>query len=150
MAYLVIVGAEAIAVLSKRVRDINIQTRLRVDEEAWPPVQPKTFIPLVLIQHQGDHNLKQSVAMARFVEQGYIDKVVSSAVPRHLDSHEPLQEVLDTSKVTKKVAEILVPLETSNDPQYILIEGAPGIGKSLLLKEIAYCWGIKQVLQQYK
>ena len=65
-------------------------------------------------------------------------------------SCQPLQEVLDTSKVTKEVTEILAPLETSDDPQFILIEGAPGIGKSLLLKHIAYRWSIQQILQKFK
>ena len=94
--------------------------------------------------------------MAEFVERGHIDKVVSvtktDTLPKHpkLDSHQPLQEVLDTSKVTKEVAEILAPLETSDDPQFILIEGAPGIGKSLLLKHIAYRWGIQEILQKFK
>ena len=119
---LVITGAEAVSVLSKRVRKVNIQTWSRVDEEAWPPEQPKTFTPLVLIQHQGDRNLKQSTAMAEFVERGNINKVVTNAnpVPRHhgkQDSHHQLQEVLDTSKVTKEVAEILAPLETDEKPQ---------------------------------
>ena len=94
--------------------------------------------------------------MAKFVERGHIDKVVSvtktDALPKRpkLDSHQPLQEVLDTSKVTKEVAEILAPLERSDDPQFILIEGAPGIGKSLLLKHIAYRWGIQEILQKFK
>ena len=94
--------------------------------------------------------------MAEFVERGHIDQVVSvtktdTSPKRHkLDSHQPLQEVLDTSKVTKEVAEILAPLETSDDPQFILIEGAPGIGKSLLLKHIAYHWGIQEILQKFK
>ena len=94
--------------------------------------------------------------MAKFVERGHIDKVVSvtktDALPKRpkLDSHQPLQEVFDTSKVTKEVAEILAPLETSDDPQFILIEGAPGIGKSLLLKHIAYRWGIQEILQKFK
>ena len=94
--------------------------------------------------------------MAKFVERGHIDKVVSvtktDALPKRpkIDSHQPLQEVLDTSKVTKEVAEILAPLETSDDPQFILIEGAPGIGKSLLLKHIAYRWGIQEILQKFK
>ena len=141
--------------LAKRVREVNIQTRLRVDEQAWPPEQPKVFIPLILIQHQGHRNLKQSTAMAEFVERGHIDKAVTSGapVPKHhpkLDSHEPLQEIFNTSKVTKEVEEILSPLEKNNDSQFILIEGAPGIGKSLLLKEIAYRWGKKQVLQKFK
>ena len=91
--------------------------------------------------------------MAKFVECGHIDKLVTSGnISKHpkLDSHEPLQEVLNTSKVTKEVAEILAPLETSNDPQFVLIEGAPGIGKSLLLKQIAYLWATKQILQKFK
>ena len=93
--------------------------------------------------------------MAKFVEQGNIDKVVSSSsdIPKHhhkLDSHEALPEFLNTSKVTKEVVEILAPLETDNDPQFILIEGAPGIGKSLLLREIAYRWGKQEILQKFK
>jgi len=120
-----------------------------------PPEQPKTFTPLVLIQHQGQHNFKQSTAIAEFVEQGHIDKVVSSSdtVAKHhhkLDSHQPLQEVLNTTKVTKEIADIVATLETSNYPQFILIEGAPGIGKSFLLKEIAYRWGKMEILQKFK
>ena len=151
-----LVGVEAVTTLSKRVREVNIQTRLKADEEAWPPDPPKTFTPLVLIQHQGYRNIKQSTAMAEFVERGHIDKVVSvtttDTLPTRLklDSHQPLQEVLDTSKVTKEVAEILAPLETSDDPQLILIEGAPGIGKTLLLREISYRWGKQQILQKFK
>ena len=122
--------------------------RSRFDKEAWPPEPPKAFTPLVLFQHQGDRNLKHSVAMAEFVERGHIDKVVLKC--SKLEKHEPLREVLETSKVTKEVAEILSPLETSEDPQFILIEGAPGIGKSVLLKEIAHLWGKKQVLQKFK
>ena len=40
----------------------------------------------------------------------------------------------DSSTVTKELTEILAPLEQSED---LLIEEAPGIGKSILLKEIA-------------
>ena len=94
--------------------------------------------------------------MAEFIGQGHIDKIASVTTPNHhqLDSHndqlQPLQEVLDTSKITNSVTEILAPLETSNDPQFVLIEGAPGIGKTLLLREILYCWGKHQVLQKFK
>ena len=150
------VGAEAVTILSKKVREVNKQTHLRVDEETWPPDPPKTFTPLVLIQHQGHRNIKHSTAMAEFVERGHIDKVVTitttDTLPKclKLDSHQLLQEVLDTSKVTKEVAEILAPLETSDDPQSILIEGAPGIGKTLLLREISCQWGKYQILQKFK
>ena len=38
-----LVGVEAVMILSKRVREVNIQTRLRVDKEAWPP-QPRAHL----------------------------------------------------------------------------------------------------------
>lgn len=41
-------------------------------------------------------------------------------------------------------------LESGNSGQLILIEGAPGIGKTVLLHEIAYQWGDKTLLQSYK
>ena len=99
--------------------------------------------------------MKQSTAITEFVERGHIDKLVTSsnAVSKYhhkLDSHGPLQEMLDTSKVTKEVADILAPLDRDTKPHFILIEGAPGIGKSLLLKEIAYRWGMHQILQKFK
>ena len=58
--------------------------------------------------------------------------------------------MLNTKKITKEVAEILSSLETSDHFQFILVEGAPGIGKSLLLKEIAYHWGKQQILRKFK
>ena len=97
---------------------------LRADEEVWPQVPPKTFTPLVLIKHQDHRNLKQSTAMAKFVEQGHIDKIISKgnvvSIHHHkVESHDPLQNVLNTNKVTKEVAEILAPLGASNDPHFI-------------------------------
>ena len=159
MCDLIIAEVEAVALLSKRVREVNIQARSRANKDTWPPGQPKIFTPLTLIQHQSHLNLRQSTAMAEFVEQGGVDEIISTAnigtIPKSskhpkLDIHKPLQEVLDTSKVTKEVAEILAPLEISNDAQFILIEGAPGIGKTVLLKEIACRWGDQQILRKFK
>ena len=135
----------------------NVRERFNPDEETWPPDQPKNFTPLVLIHRQGQHSMKQATAMAQLIQTGDIDDITSLAsnrsVPTNhpkLDSHEPLQEVLDSSTVTKELTEILAPLEQSKEPQFILIEGAPGIGKSILLKELAYRWGNKQLLKTFK
>ena len=67
-----------------------------------------------------------------------------------LNKYEPLQEALAGSTVTKNLTEILALLEQSKDPQFILIEGAPGIGKSMLLKEIACRWGKKELLKTFR
>ena len=139
------------------VSQCNVRERFDTDEKTWPPDQPKNFTPLVLIHHQGQHSMKQATAVAQVIQTGDIDDITSLAsnrsVPKHhpkLDSHKPLQEVLDSSTVTKELAEISAPLEQSKDPQFILIEGAPGIGKSILLKELAYRWGNKQLLKTFK
>ena len=138
------------------MREIHIQMHLQVDEEAWPPTKPKAFTPLVLIQYKNEHNLKQSTTMAELVELGHIDQIAGNdTVPNckrlKLGSYKDLhvQKVFDTSKITKEIVKILTPLEISDDPQFILIEGAPGIGKSLLLKEIAYLWGTKKIMQKF-
>ena len=141
-----------VSVLSERVSQVTIQTRFAVKEDTWPPKQPKQFTPLLLVHHQGEHNIKQSTALAK-LQSGGIDHLTSTdSVPKchQLDSRESLREVLDASKMTKQLVDILAPLEDSNDPQFILVEGLPGIGKSMLLQEISYKWSTKQLLQKFK
>ena len=134
------------------MRQINEQTRFMVDDDTWPPEQPKNFTPLLLLHYQGHRTPEQVTAMAEMMSTGEIDKVAlvtsdhSSAKPK-LDSREKFQKVFDTSKTTKHIEDILVTLEETS---LILIEGAPGIGKSLLLKEIAYRWAKKELLQKSK
>ena len=101
--------------------------------------------------------MKPATVTTKLIQTSVIDEITSLAcnqsVPKHhpkRNSHEQLQEVIDNSTVTKDLAEILAPLEQSKEPQFILIEGAPGIGKSILLKEIAYRWGNKQLLKKFK
>ena len=54
-----------------------------------------------------------------------------------------------TSKTTKHLQEALYQLEQPSNgglPRTILIEGSPGIGKSVLLKQISYLWGTNNLL----
>jgi len=142
--YVLLIG---VSILSDRVRQINIQTRLAVDEDAWPPNQPKEFVPVLLIHHQGQHTVKQATAlqMAGSVQLG---GVPSKHYPQ--DSHQSLKEALHNSKTTKQLVDILAPLQDSDGSQLILVEGLPGIGKSLLMGEIAYNWAIGKCLQKFK
>ena len=129
-----------------------------VDDNTWPPGKLTCFTPLLLIHHQDGHCTPQQVtAMAELMYKGDIGKVASatderSTVKRKTDDHEKFHKMLDTSRssATKEIEEILAPLEKSNESAFILIEGAPGIGKSVLLKEIAYKWAKEQLLKMFK
>ena len=148
--------ADAVAILSNRVRKINLQARLMVDDDTWPPEQLKSFTPLLLLYYQGHRSSKQVRAMAKLMHTGEIMSVANPKQsgncdhPNLLDHHETLQEVLDATVVTKKLQEILSPFENTHEPHLILIEGAPGIGKTVILKEIAYQWSKAHLLQTYK
>ena len=155
--HLVIVGAEAaVAILSNRMRKISIQTRFIVNDDTWPPKQPKSFTPLLLIHHQGDYSPEQVTTMAELMHSGNLDKVALVTVdqrpvkPAKFDGNDKFQKVLTTSKATKEIVGILTPLEEGKQSCFILIEGAPGIGKSVLLKEIHYKWANKELLQNYQ
>ena len=54
-----------------------------------------------------------------------------------------------TSKTTKDLQEVFSQLEQPSDGQHqrsILVEGSPGVGKSVLLKHIAYLWAQGELL----
>ena len=142
--YFAIVGAEAVAILSNRVSQINIHTRFTVDESTWPPGKPAHFIPLLLVHKKRRHTSEQVQAMAEIMHAGDIGKVamVIGGEPAvkydKLDSHEKFHKkfhkMLDVSKATKEIEEILAPLDENTESSFILIEGAPGIGKSNCLQ----------------
>jgi len=143
----VFLNSVAVLTLFKRVRQHNIQIRFAVDRDAWPPNQPNDFTPLLLIRHSSQHNFKQAAAL-QLAESVALGGVNIKHYPR--DSRQPLREALDNSKTTKQLVDILAPLQESDDPHFILIEGLPGIGKSLLLQEIAYNWAKRNLLQKFK
>ena len=119
-----------------------------IDSNVWPPEQPTSFTPLLFIHHQGHRTPDQVKVMAELTCTGDIDKVT----PIRQDSYgyEESQKVLDMGRATKEIEEILDPLEKSKEASFILIEGAPGIGKSVLLKEIAFRWGRQQLLKNFE
>ena len=95
--------------------------------------------------------------MAKLMSTGEISKIAKvtnshSEVKAHpeLDGPGKFQKVSHASTATKEIKDILAPLENNGESCLILIEGAPGIGKSVLLKEIAYRWGKKQILQNFE
>ena len=141
--------------LSSQVKAVYKATRFSVTKDTWPPEQPKEFTPLVLLHHEDEHSMRDVTIVTEALHSGAISDIISvtSSEPiakRPRVHYEKLGDVLKASKTTIKVSEILAPLEVSDNPQTILIEGAPGIGKTILLKHIAYSWAEQRILQKYE
>ena len=140
--YVLVIG---ISILSDRVRELNIQTRFAFEEDAWPPNQPKEFTPLLLVYHQ--HTFEKAIAIQL---DGSESLLYSKDYLKDSQHQLIMREAINHSKTTKQLVDILAPLQDSDDAQFILVEGLPGIGKSLLLQEIAYGWAKRNFLQKFK
>lgn len=148
-----IIGVNAITLVYGRVRQSNVYKRFNIDMNTWPPKQPKHFSPLLLIYYKGDRTSEKVEAMAELMYTGDIGKIASESNEQFVSKRPKMdnfQEIFNTSTSTTELKSILTPLENSTEPCFILVEGAPGIGKTVLLKEMAYRWGKEELLQKFE
>ena len=133
--------------------DKYTETRYVPKETEWPPHQPKSIFSVTLIHYKGKRTRQELFAIAQRHKNGSIgiDELFSSSS----QALAAKKQCLDHSRITKDIADIFIadPMDqtesntkSSKPPRRILIEGAPGIGKTVLAKEIAYRWANKEVL----
>ena len=87
----------------------------------------------MLVRQEGRRSKKETEVMAAATSKGGIEEYLSTT----------------TSKTTKDLQEVFSQLEQPSDSQHqcsILVEGSPGVGKSILLKHIAYLWANIELL----
>lgn len=111
-------------------------TRFLTEKNAWPPERSKHFTTLAFAYCKNEYTQEDVITLG--TENIEFDDIVDS------DSH------FDGSTVTTTGLEWLNALEAQNvescHPKTILVQGAPGMGKSFLLKHIAYLWATGQLL----
>ena len=139
--------------LHNNLCDTYEETRYKPVGAEWPPNQPKSIVSVALIHYKGKRTRQELFAIAQRHKDGSIaiDQLMSSSG----QAPAAKKQCLDHSRVTKDIADIFTadPMDQaegstdfSKPPKRILIEGAPGIGKTVLAKEIAYRWAKKELL----
>ena len=111
-------------------------TRFTTEQEEWPPDQPKHFTSLAFIHYRGGHTVREVIAFAKAIQSTHVDDLTFSTYPQN----NSLEESQDQVKTSKDIKEIFAPSKDACEPRCILIEGAPGIGKTFLSKEITSQW----------
>ena len=111
------------------IRTIYKISKDRAEKDQWPPFQSKNFVNLMLIRHSEKISTKFIHRVARFMQKGCSNVLSNQTFT-----------TTDISDVFKFADGIVA---TS---KLILIDGAPGVGKTILSKEIAYRWACNEFL----
>ncbi|XP_065904422.1 protein NLRC5-like [Dysidea avara] len=121
-------------------------------EDDWPRYQPNDCINIALIHHNEKYTADSMVvSIQEVMHNGEITLDRRSRCEStdddnsFLNFNQPLQRGhFKSYKYTRNLPDIFSPVELNNkktnNPYMVLIEGAPGIGKTILSKEIANLW----------
>ena len=134
-----------------QLQDFYKQDRYKITEDDWPSYQPEHFTSVALIHHKEKCvTTREVIAIANVLRKGEVNVGRISGESQQESSHLHYS----SSSVTTNIAEIFSKLTSSSrqednthiEPKVILIEGSPGIGKTILSKEIAFQWAKNQLL----
>ena len=124
--------------MSDHLKSRYIQTRFTSEGGEWPPDQPKHFTSLTLIHHKDGRTQEEAISITEATRSGDIDAFMSSTCEQN--SFKEANMFLSESKTSKDIKEIFAVSEEGQEPHSILIEGSPGIGKTVMSKEISVQW----------
>ena len=102
----------------------------------WPFYHPKLYFPLTIIHHSGTPTESEVITTAR--ETSTKGNVVKEQYYSNINFY---------SRAVNNISGLFEKLKS---PFRILIEGAPGIGKTILSKEISFQWAENKILSNKK
>ena len=112
--------------------DSYTKSRYIPPDDDWPPYHPRHYTPLTIIHHEGRCTEPEILATGQKFK---------TAVTME-------ENISKCHRITKNINRLVAPFELATPcPYIILIEGAPGVGKTILSKEIAFQWANKLVLK---
>ena len=131
-----------VAVATEQLQQRYISSRFSLSVDEWPPYQPKHYTTLAFIHNKG-----------KFTDAVRFSVAQELAVAGKVHTAQPYEHSDVNASITKSISDIFLPVKASDGSfidLHILIEGAPGIGKTVLAKEIAYQWAKNELLTSKK
>ena len=110
------------------LRSVYTQDKLPVYDK-WPGVKSKKYINPVLIGKQP-------------ITEQETDDLIRSTVYGNIETIKQTTQKIDIDQIAQ--------LTDESQPKCILVEGAPGVGKSTLAWKLCHGWGKGELLQQYQ
>ena len=145
--------ASILNIINDYLRDYYKQTRFTPKGAEWPPNQAKIVVSVALIHYKGKRTQQEIFEIVNIHKEDGIATDNSSTY----EGPSTKKPRIDNSIVTKNITDIFAAgltdqTETgcAEKPKRILIEGAPGIGKTVLAKEITYGWATNEILTEIK
>ena len=121
-------SASAVNTYASYLKSVYIREKLPIYDK-WPQVKSKKYINLALIEKE-DVTKQEADRFTRSTIRGNIDDIRKSKCAMQIDQ--------------------IAQLPDGSMPKCILVEGAPGVGKSTFAWKLCHKWGKGKLLQQYQ
>ena len=118
----------AVDTYASYLKVVYTQEKLPIYDK-WPRVKSKKYVTLTLIE-KGDINKQEA------------DQLMCSTIYGNIDEMKNSKRTIDISQIAQ--------MPDGSQPKCILVEGAPGVGKSTFAWKICHKWGKGKLLQQYR
>ena len=134
------IGKDLVDRFGENLRESYKDTRFIYESAEWLPYQPKAVVNVVVMSYKGKRTHRETIEIVKRHKVGTpgVDNLVSPTT------------AFNPPMITKRIDDIFSAdptCRTTELPSRILIEGAPGIGKTVLVKEAAYKWAIGELLK---
>lgn len=131
LAYIVS-DKDQVVVASERLRTRYRNNRYNPTMNEWPLYHPKHYFPLTIIHHTGIPTEYEIITTAK-----------ETSTKGNIATEQYYSNIDFSNRAVNNIASLF---EGIKSPFRILIEGAPGIGKTVLTKEIAFQWAENNIL----
>ena len=140
--------------LAPHLVDVYKRTRFSQKQHLWSSNQPKLFKNLTFLHH--DSHFKQKKLSHVAARYRHIINPCSTKEENLDIKNTPMFKELEEmhlsickSNTTKNIADLFAH-EENRKPRSILVEGAPGVGKTEVVKQVAYLWANRELICDMK